>query len=131
MARPRKTISDRLTDKINVATTPALKAAAGAAAKAHGISLSCLMTQALTQYLEPEGREKNRRSYRRAEVVDALGRAASGLEGLAGICRGLGPEQGALELSAGLLRVERLLAAVALGAGSAGEGTLDTDGDPE
>lgn len=131
MARPRKNISDKLTEKINVATTPALKTTAEAAARAQGISVSCLMTQALVQHLETEGRGKTRRSYRRAEVVDSLGRAAVALDEIVLISRGIGPQEGALELFASLLRVERLLAAVAMGASSLGEDALDVDGDPE
>jgi hypothetical protein len=131
MARPRKTLTDRLTDKINVATTSALKATAEAAAKAFGISLSCLMTQALVQFLDQEGHGKTRRSYRRGEVVDALTRVALALESLVQVVRGLSPEQGALELSVGLLRVERLLAEVARGASGPRDPTPDTDGDPE
>lgn len=131
MARPRKNISDKLTHKINVATTPTTKATAEAVAKALGISLSWLMNLALVQYLDPEGQGKNRRSYRRAEVVDALGRAAFALEGLVQIGRGLDPQEGALEVSAGLLRVERLLAAVAMGAARAHGNAPDAEGDPE
>lgn len=137
MARPRKTLTEKLSDKINVATSPTQKRAAEVAAKSHDISLSCLMNLALVQYLDPEGRIKNRRSYRRAEVVDALGRSATALENLAQIAGCIGPEHGALEVSAGLLRVERLLVAVVQGAGAA-DGQPDEEedasafaGDPE
>lgn len=75
--------------------------------------------------------KKNRRSFRRAEVVDALGRAAVALEDIVLIGRGIGPQEGAVEMIAGLLRVERLLGAVAMGASRVGENTLDVEGDPE
>jgi hypothetical protein len=131
MARPRKTNSDKLTDKINVATTPATKARAEAAAKELDLSLSALMNLALVQYLDPEKHGKNRRSYRRAEVVDSLGRAAVAMEDIVLIGRGIGPQERAVELFAGLLRVERLLAAVAMGAGRVDEDAPDLDGDPK
>ena len=131
MARPRKTLTDKLTDKINVATTAALKASAEAAAKERGISLSRLMTQALEQHLEPEGKGKTHRTYRRAEVVVALGRAALALETLAQIARGMRREKDALELSVRLLSVERSLSEVARGGSAKGDPTPDVEGDPE
>lgn len=101
------------------------------------MSLSCLVNQALVQFLDPEGRIKNRRLFRRNEVVDALGRSATALEDLVQIAGCIGLENGALEVSAGLLRVERLLAAVFQGAG-ADNGQPDEEedasafaGDPE
>lgn len=130
-------MTEKLSDKINVATTPTRKRAAEEAAKSQDISLSCLMNNALVQHLDPAGRIINRRSYRRAEVVEALGRSAVALESLARVARSIGSERGALEVSAGLLRVERLLAAVAQGAGSAdrqtgeGEDATAAAGDPE
>ena len=136
MARPRKTLTDKLTDRINVATTTEVKRTAEAAAKAHGISLSCLMNQALVQWLHPEGRIKQRRSYRRAEVVDALVRSASALEGLAQLVRTAGPEHGDLDLCVGLLKVERLLASVTQGPGQVKDDQVTEEGvtasgDPE
>lgn len=113
MARPRKALTDKLTTKINFATTVMLKDAAEVVAKASGVSLSSLVNSALGQYIQPEGRLKVQRSFRRGEVVDALRKSAIALEELSLGVRDSGAGLGRLELQLSLLKIERLLLAVA------------------
>lgn len=115
MARPRKALTDKLTTKINFATTVMLKDAAEVAAKASGVSLSSLVNSALDQYIHPEGRLKVQRSYRRGDVVDALRKSSIALEELSLATKVSGAGFGCLEVQLHLLRIERMLLAAAQG----------------
>ena len=115
MARPRKALTDKLTTKINFATTVMLKDAAEAAAKDRGVSLSSFVNSALGQYIHPEERLKVQRSYRRAEVLDALRKSSIALEALSLAPRAYGAGFGRLEVQLHLLRIERMLLAAAQG----------------